>query len=392
MGIYRFIVTFICLFINKNDRKKRRDYLLSLPYIFKKNVASKSDYKKFIKSETNSKSVLIVEPNDYHYELQPGYVKYFQDLGYNVDLFAQPNINDDSPFIKFANVPRIFKLSSKYQKKALSLKKISNYDFVFLSTSVLWVDNVRDSYINWLGFEPNGKFGFLMVEHNVIPYLKEYKHEKYISQHRLFTLGGQQNIPMLNPHYFGDFKIKSKSENPTFTTIINEKKNIEFLYKTIRKLISQNITQFKIIVTGRSVINEIPDDLQNYIEVTGKISFKELWEIYESADYFLPFLNPEIQSHKRYINGTVTGTWQSMLGFVKPIVVHRDFTNYYRLNDQNSIIYEDNSELISAIEYCINLDPNVYNEIQENIKKLSSHISHESISNLKFAISQIENQ
>ena len=35
------------------------------------------------------RTVLIFEPNRYHFECLPGYAKYFIDLGYNVDILSR---------------------------------------------------------------------------------------------------------------------------------------------------------------------------------------------------------------------------------------------------------------------------------------------------------------
>lgn len=150
---------------------------------------------------------------------------------------------------------------------------------------------MRDSFINFLGYEPNAKHGLLMVEHNVIPYVKDYGHQKYVDDNRTFTLGGQQNIPILNPHYFGNYIVTSKSKLSTFVAVINDQENKKFLFETCRALIKKNITHFKIIVAGRTVITEIPEDLKEIISFTGKIKFVDLWEIYNEAD-FSPNVKP----------------------------------------------------------------------------------------------------
>ncbi|WIH98574.1 hypothetical protein [Empedobacter falsenii] len=360
-----------------------------LPTIRKKNRESKSSYKAFTKENCKESTVLIVEPNPYHFEILPGFVNYFQLLGYKVEIMAQPVITEDSPFVKFSSQPKIYTLSAKYQKKALGLENINKYDFVFLSSSVLWADNIRDSYLNWLGFIPNSKNGVLLVEHNVIPYLKDYKHDRFLNQNRLFTLAGQENTPMLNPHYFGEIPSTNKSNENIFVAVVNTKENIDLLYSACRKLISENITNFKLKIAGRTAVNQIPSDLENYISLTGFITFKELWDIYKNADYLIPMLNPEISHHIRFKSGSVTGSWQIMLGFKKPMIIHKDYCNYYRLNEENAIIYNANSQMYKAIKEGINLSDKKYNMIQHHIEHLAKDISEMSLLNLRNSIEAI---
>lgn len=384
--LYAYFIKFICLFYPVKIRRKERDRLLLLPEILKKDFQTAKNLSQFFSDNVGEKSVLMVEPNPYHFELQPGYCKYFQDLGYNVDVIAQPELQHDSSYIRYPTPPQIYYLSPKHQKKALQSSKIKDYDLVFFTTSVLWSDPIRDSYINWLGFEPKAKNGFFLVEHNIIPYLKNYGHDKYLSQKRIFTLAGQYDIPMLNPHYFGRIETQQKSQKLIFSVIINDEKNANLVFDACRTLIKNNISNFQIYVIGRSVITDAPQDLQNLITITGKLKFVDLWNIYEKSDFLIPMLNPEISNHDRYKNGTVTGSWQIMMGFLKPAIIHQDFTSYYRLDGPNSVIYKSNSDLALAMESCINMNQNDYKLLQKNLESLANKIYEESMHNLKISI------
>lgn len=384
--LYSYFIKFICLFYPVKIRRRERDKLLLMPEVLKKDFRTRKNLRKFLSDKVKEKSVLMVEPNPYHFELQPGFCKYFQDLGYNVDVIAQPELLTDSSYIRYPKPPDIFYLSSKNQKKALLSKKIKKYDFVFLCTSVLWADNVRDSYINWLGFEPQAKFGFFLVEHNLIPYLEVYGHNKYIAQNKIFTLAGQQGIPMLNPHYFGEVRIQDKAQKTIFSVVINEEKNTKLLFEACRILIKNEISNFKIYVTGRSVITDIPQDLHQFIKVTGKIKFIDLWNIYEKSDFLIPMPNPDIGNHSRYNNGTVTGSWQIMMGFLKPAIIHKNFTSYYRLDKSNSVIYSSNNDLAKTMSLSIKMKQDEYKKLQTNLKLLAQKVYKESLQNLRSSI------
>lgn len=386
LKLYELFIKFICLFIPVDKRREKRNRLLLLPHLLIKNIKSKKSYKEFNVNKVKKKSVLLVEPNPYHFELQPGYCKYFEELGYHVDVIVQPNLKDDFAYQFYPNIPTIYYLSLKYQKKALRLLKVKDYDFVFLCTSAISSDNLRTSYVNWLGYEPDAKYGILMIEHNVIPFVKDFGHERYIQEGRSFTLAGQYNIPILNPHYFGEIKLTSKSKENIFVAIVNEKQNVNLLFDTCRALISQNITNFKITIAGRSVVKSIPNDLEKYINITGLIKFTELWKIYNNADYIIPFLNPEIHNQLRFKDGSVTGSWQIIMGFLKPAIIHQEYTEYYRLNTNNSIIYKLNFNLVNAMKQGINMEQVEYKKLQKSIRELAKDVYSESLNNLIKAI------
>ena len=65
----------------------------------------------------------MIEPNPYHFELMPGFYKYFHKLGYNIEIMAQPGLARDSPFINNQKPLHIYLLSPFFQKKALKQNK-----------------------------------------------------------------------------------------------------------------------------------------------------------------------------------------------------------------------------------------------------------------------------
>ena len=122
--VYDNIIKFICLFLPVKIRRKERNRLLQLPLTLRRDLNTRKNLAFFESVEVHKKTVLFVEPNPYHFELQPGFCKYFQDLGYNVDVIAHPELLADSSYIRYPKPPEIFYLSSKNQKKALLSKKI----------------------------------------------------------------------------------------------------------------------------------------------------------------------------------------------------------------------------------------------------------------------------
>ncbi len=387
---YEYSIKAICLLLPVAKRSKVREQWLLLPVIYEKNNRSIPYFKKFRNYIVPSKCVLIVEPNHYHFEILPGFCQYFKELGYDVHLISQPALLDDSPFIRCSEKPETFYLSPKYQKKALAHKKIKQYDWVFFSTSVLWEKAIRDSYPNWLSFLPQSKYGVLMVEHNLFPYVEQYGHKKFIAEHRTFTLAGQHNVPMLNPHYFGGLSITPKGSKTTFSAVIHHEQNKDILFEACRKLITSSQTHFRVIILGRSVVKDIPADLLQHIEVTGKIKFSEFWAKYDQTDFIMTMLNPEIPAEQKYRNGTTTGSWQLMMGFRKPVLIHTDFADFYRLHNENAILYQQNEELAETMSRCIAMTDPQYEAYQRNIKALASEIHEESLHNLRKVITQHE--
>lgn len=333
--------------------------------------------------------VLIVEPNPYHGEILPGFVKYFRDLGFSTDLLLRSANKVDDIFCRFKIKPRVISGSAEKLKKFLKSDIINKYKYVFFSSSAFWeTDFCVDSYLNYLGFVPNAKNGIMMVEHNIEPYLKEYNEEEYLHKNRLFTLSGFHDTPMLNPHFFGEnVKITRKSDKVIKFVAVGRIgrncKNHDILISAVSELSKKNY-KFKVTVIGIGKL-KIPKELKKYIDFKGHLSYKRMYSEIEKADYILPLLDYSIEDHHRYINGTTTGNRQLIMGFLKPCIIEEPFAAWYGFNNQNAIIYKDNN-LADGMIQGIELSGNDYSDLQNNLKNLENEIYKISLENLKKAV------
>jgi len=345
--------------------------------------------KKFLKHKIQPKTVLIVEPNPYHGEILPGFVKYFQDTGYTVELMLRYENSAKHIFSRFSIKPSIYQGTALCIKKLLQNAKIRNYDFVFISSSAFLEEGVfSSSYLEFLGFIPKAKYGIMIVEHTIDPFLKKFKEDGLLKNKRLFTLSGFQNTPILNPHFFGDkIKITPKSNDKTrFIVVggINKYcKNHDLLFSSANTLINKNFN-FEIVIIGRGKL-KIPRNLKNHIIHKGGLNSSDMYTEMEKADFFLPLLDSSIKDHLRYTKGTTSGSRQLGLGFQKPMIIDITFAKPYNLDDTNSICYRNN-DLTSGMIKAIRLSQKNYFKIQNQIKILSNKIYNKSLKNLKDSI------
>ena len=80
----------ILYIIYKYYKTKLETIILAKTPISLKKIPLKEMFNNIVKKKT----VLIFEPNNYHFECLPGYTKYFIDLGYNVDILSLNNSLD----------------------------------------------------------------------------------------------------------------------------------------------------------------------------------------------------------------------------------------------------------------------------------------------------------
>ena len=84
----------------------------------------------------NDKTVAIIEPNPFHAETIPGYIKYFIDLGYNVDVFLTIENAYEKPFILMPQKFRLFIGEQKSIQEWLRYKNMINYSVIYFNTLI----------------------------------------------------------------------------------------------------------------------------------------------------------------------------------------------------------------------------------------------------------------
>ena len=181
-------------------------------------------YLKLLLGKVPEKTVLLAEPNAFHGECLPGYVKYFRELGYNVVILCRYANYKEDPFCRFAEKPTRYCLTIWGMRKYLRSRKVKEYEYVLLTSARSYMNEYRYywRYPDFLKMLPEGKHGVGLIEHEFGSgsygefWNKQTEDSKYLKElfEHTFVLTGfsyrDREIPMLNPHYFGDIKPKQK--------------------------------------------------------------------------------------------------------------------------------------------------------------------------------------
>ena len=164
---------------------------------------------------------------------------------------------------------------------------------------------------------------------------------------------------------------------------VHSAKNIDLLINAIRSIIKSGINNFKLILTGRvSGLNINIDDIKDNVEFTGYLDYVSLYNMVEESDFILPMLDPNIESHKRFFED-VSGSFQLVYGFGIVPIVHKAFSDRYGLNDNNSLIYNNDDEFVDKLKYAIGMSDEEYQNKVNNIFNYSDKLYKESLENIK---------
>ena len=366
-------------FISINeDAKYKTLNIFNIKLSFKKKY-----YNKFLKHEIRDNSILIVEINNGHGETIPSFINYFQNLNYNVDVIVNYDMVRDRVLDRFNfNNVNLFYMTLNEINGLLTNRLILKYKYLFFNTIILYGKyggSIFDINKN-IVFQ---KDKIICVDHNIL-----FNYNRYISNKNIITLlPNISKCKYANPHYFGNRKLKSKNKDIIKFILTGREsdssKNLDLLIGSIRNIIKSGINNFKLILTGRvSDLNINIDDIKDNVEFTGYLDYVSLYNMIEESDFILPMLDPNIESHKRFFED-VSGSFQLVYGFGIIPIVHKAFSSRYGLDNNNSLIYNNDNEFIENIKYAINMSDKEYENKVINIFKYSDKLYKESLENIK---------
>ena len=343
----------------------------------------------FFTTKIKRNSILIFEKNNFHYECTPGFVKYFLDLGYNVDLITTKIGNESFIFFEATKKIRFFKLddSNKYyeiEKYVIKFREIfKKYVAILLQT--MFPD------LNYFYTNAN-----LLKGKNSICVYHYYPEMRLIDFHnnkRSWTLLNFTNRALeVNPHYFGKINLTDKNKITRFFIVSTNNRNYDKLIYASDKLKNEDF-QFEIIVTGRCKslnVEKIPTNIKDKFFFKLNLSYLDLMKIIQTIDFILITLDKNNPGDITYNEGRSTGSSQLSYGFLKPVLINKDFSKTYRMNSENSIIYNElKDSLYFAMRTAIMMTNDQYKKKQYNLKKTVDKIYQISMNNVKTTLDYI---
>jgi len=344
--------------------------------------------KQFFNTSIRNNSILIFEKNNYHYECTPGFTKYLLDLGFNVDIIMT-NIGIES-FIFFEPTRklRFFLIdNTKYNKREEHLEKYREIFKKYLAILIQTTNNKVKYFcrkLNLLNWKNS-----IFVFHDY-PQIKRFNFHNKI---RSWTLLKFTNLTLeVNPHYFGNIKLRDKNKLTRFFIVSTGKRHYDELISASNILNNENY-QFQVVVTGRSkALNPqiIPKNIKDKFLFNLNLSYQNLLKIIETIDFIIITLNRKNPNDNNYINRKSTGSAQIVYGFLKPCLINSDFANTYRINNENSIIFNNSKDsLYFAMREAIMMTTEEYKKKQYNLKKTADIIYEISKNNVKTTINYI---
>lgn len=335
----------------------------------------------------NNKNALLVEINDCHGECLPGYCKYLLDLGYNVDVLVNKVLEKEAPMQMFDGNPFVTTryISDKEIFGFLNSKQSDIYDVCVFNSNILYNEYHLSSILNFINLKQI-KPRVLCVEHR-LENLPELTRKVNVLVLKKFY--DYRNTFEVNPHYFGENQSHDKGKTVNFVVAGNiqkTRKNYDLLINAVNELVSKNITNFKITVIGHGNLGDLPEKIQKFFDIKGRVSYPDLYKYVSNADFFMTLLDPDFSEHDRYLKHGTSGSFQLIYGLNIPCLIASKFAECHHFSSENAICYNKNSEIASAMIKCINMSNKEYKEIKDNLQKTADKIYKNSLQNMDSAI------
>jgi len=392
LSIFLFLIYLkVILFKGEFNKPLVKKSILTLP----KSISSSSIKSSHLHSNSvtdllncniKNNTVLIFEPAFYHHECTPGYAKYFLDLGYNVDIILDNFGSNTFCLFKLLENIRIFTFYKLSQFSAHSEKFqliFKNYSYIIIETTTPLINK---TYNNLSLFKmKNTIFVVHSFEHIITTGISIF-----INQNRIWSLGNLKNTLYVNPHYFGDIKIKNKNKRTKFFIISTAQRNYKDLLLAAEKLKNENL-DFEVIVIGREKafsIKDLSENLKKNFKFKYHVKFKELYEDVYNSDYIIINLYPNYKNNNIFRKTRLTGSSQLSFGFYKLALIHKSFAKFYNMSSENSFLF-DNSNFYEIMRKALLLNAQEYKEKQKNLIKLSNILYKLSLGNIKKTLNSI---
>ncbi len=338
--------------------------------------------------------VLIVETNNCHYEVIPGFAKYFIELGYNVDIAVCGDERLDFLSDALRSV-RVYNLGEKDIERLLSAAAICKYRYIVFNSAIKYVGGgatnapemplVTDYYKN------------IAADMSKMIFIQHHMERQGINRNQIALVDlhnpYSSRFYIVNPHYFGKVKITPKSKDITKFIVVGGisswRKNYDLLIASVRRL-AKLTDKFKVIVVGAGQKLQIDGDAAKYFDIRGRLPYREMFAAMEEADFFLCLLDPENPDHDRYVSMGTSGSFQLIYGFAKLCLIQSKFAAAYEFNHTNSLVYENNADLVPLMQQAIEMDGAAYARLQSELKNKAKNIRERSLRNLKLLLEMID--
>lgn len=322
-----------------------------------------------------------------HGEIIPGYAKYLLDMGYKVLVLMTPARIPEGLFSHFDH-PRLQlgRLTQRQIRRFMKTDEIHKAAGILVTTAGKLPERADGAVDFGAVFGRHTPRRLLMVEHDA---RRRLEAGQWVDTNITLRALDLLNAPsvVVNPHYFGNIPDHEKNTGKTIFVMAgaarSKRRNQDMVLNAVRTLLSKGETAFELRLIGKPGKEPLPDDLKGHVVEIGRIPFSRLYQEIEASDFILTAFQRNNPDHAFYRTTGTTGSFQLAYGFHKPCIVQSDFTSGTVLNNQNSLFYDDDSQILDCMERAIQMTAAHHRQMRQSMAHAARDLSEMSLSNLR---------
>lgn len=343
--------------------------------------------------EIDGNTAILWEPcSNSHGEIVPGYAKYLLDLGYEVLVLLTPKRLDEGLFSRFHHERLRFGTLSQRQIKRFMRSGIVSQAAVVLISTVGKLPHKKNGAPDIDAvFGTNKPSKLLLVEHDAKSKIDQKAwRDNYITLAKLNYQNSHSTV--INPHYFGAYETDNKTSEIVNFLIVgaarSQRRNISMLFGALERLVQNGHHNFTLKMIGKKDRTAIPEAIRNNVQILGHLDFKDLYREVEMADFLVTAFEKHNPDHQLYRSVKTSGSTLLAYGFNKPMIIQKEFEKVTALNEKNSIMYDENSDLYGAMLRAIEMSSSELDAMKQQLLRDTQELYQISLNNLNRLIDE----
>lgn len=343
--------------------------------------------------EIHGNTAILWEPcSNSHGEIVPGYAKYLLELGYEVLVLLTLKRLDEGLFSRFHHERLRFVALSQWQIRQFMRSGTASQAALVMISTVGKLPHKKNGEPDLDAvFGTNKPPKLLLVEHDAKSKIDQQAwQDNYITLAKLDYQNSHS--AMINPHYFGPYEAANKTSETTNFLIVGaargKRRNTSMLFDALERLVQHGHHNFTLKMVGKKDRTSIPDAIRDHVQVMGHLDFKDLYREVEMADFLVTAFEKHNPDHQLYRSVKTSGSTLLAYGFNKPMILQKEFERVTALREENSIMYDENSDLYDALLHAIKMSAPEYIEITQQLARDTQELYEISLKNLKSLIDE----
>jgi GT2 family glycosyltransferase len=311
------------------------------------------------------KRVLLFEFK-FHEEIIPSQIKFLQSKGFEVHLFLEQTLWDESLFSCFPGLKAtltknskqwpvklfiLFKMLLYVRKHKIKYLIVNTLDSTFGHFIILFLSHL---YRVGIAHQVSNVSANKIYRANVKRMQGVLTLSELTKNYLLKNYPEVKNVSCFYPIFFCNELTALNSQNEEVRIVIpgqlsHKRRDYQLLLHTCIQLRKEK-TRLRFYLLGDTRKFDGPEIVQ-FIAThdlgklfwfnNGRIPYQDFLKYIREGDYVMPLLSTRVTNYRQYLTSQISASFNWALGLKKHVIIHKDF-QHIEYTNENAIVYDDN--------------------------------------------------